>query len=173
MFIALVLCSIRTLYMTVSFSYNKNQVLQALRYHFLSQREIRLMIILVNIFALVSAALFYFQKILPFAFLIGSFLWFVLMIAFWFILPGMVYRRASTFRDHFTMEFQENTFSLGNERGSRSWPWTSLAYFMETPNFFHLYFDRQSFFLVPKGSFADSDEVYAMRHLLLERVKKK
>src|SRR5919106_1569627 len=101
--------------MTIQFSYDKKQVLQALRYHFLSKREIRLMIILVNVFALVSAALFYFRKILPLAFVVGSFLWFALMIGFWFILPGMVYRRAATFQDHFTMHFDENSFSVGNE----------------------------------------------------------
>jgi hypothetical protein len=38
--------------MKVSFTYDKKQVLQALRYHFLSRKEIRLMIILVNVFAL-------------------------------------------------------------------------------------------------------------------------
>ena len=42
--------------MKVEFSYDKGQVLQALRYHFLSKKEIRLMIILVNVFALASAA---------------------------------------------------------------------------------------------------------------------
>ncbi|MGZ5286451.1 MAG: YcxB family protein, partial [Flavisolibacter sp.] len=97
--------------MTINFSYDKKQVIQALRYHFLAKKEIRLMIILVNVFALASAVLFYMKKILPFAFLVGSFLWFGLMIAFWFILPGLVYKRASTFRDHFTMNFEENTFS--------------------------------------------------------------
>src|SRR6476661_10036579 len=106
--------------MKVSFTYDKKQVIQALRYHFLSKKEIRLMIILVNVFALGSAALFYFKKILPLAFIVGSFLWFSLMISFWFILPGMVYRRAATFRDHFTMKFEDDSFSVGNERGSRS-----------------------------------------------------
>jgi hypothetical protein len=157
--------------MTVSFSYDKGQVIQALRYHFLSKREIRLMIILVNVFALVSAVLFYTKKILPFAFLMGSVLWISLMIAFWFILPGTVYRRAATFRDHFTMNFQEASFSVGNERGSRSWPWTALSTFLETPNFFHLYFDKTSFFLVPKSAFT-ADDIYNMRSLLKEKVKK-
>lgn len=157
--------------MTVQFTYNKKQVIQALRYHFLSRREIRLMIILVNVFALVSAILFYFKKILPFAFLVGSFLWFTLMISFWFILPGLVYRRAATFRDHFTMHFEDSSFSVGNERGSRSWKWNELSNFMETPNFFHLYFDNRSFFLVPKDAFANTDEVYQLRHLLKDRVK--
>src|SRR4051812_24912365 len=158
--------------MTIQFSYNKNQVLQALRYHFLSKREIRLMIILVNVFALASAVLFYFKKILPLAFLVGSFLWFALMICFWFILPGMVYRRAATFRDHFTMSFDENSFSVGNERGSRSWNWRELSTFVETPHFFHLYFDNRSFFLVPKAAFATDDDVYELRQRMKEKIVK-
>jgi hypothetical protein len=131
------------------------------------------MIILVNVFALASVALFYFRKILPLAFVVGSLLWFILMISFWFILPGMVYSRAATFKDHFNMNFDENSFSVGNERGSRSWQWNELGYFVETPHFFHLYFDNRSFFLVPKNAFANSDEVYAMRQLLKGKVGRK
>jgi len=155
--------------MTVNFEYDKKQVIQALRYHFLSRKEIRLMIILVNVFALVSAALFYFKKVLPFAFLISSFLWLVLMITFWFILPGIVYRKAATFRDHFTMNFNDEGFSLGNERGSRSWEWKALRSYLETPNFFHLYFTSTSFFLVPKLAYTD-DERSEMRDLLRSKV---
>lgn len=156
--------------MTISFTYNKGQVLQALRYHFISRPEIRIMIIVVNVFALLSAALFYFRTITPLALLVGSTMWFVLMITFWFLLPGMVYRRASTFRDHFTMNFENDSFSVGNERGSRSWPWKALKNFIESPHFFHLYFDSRSFFLVPKTGFASSDEIYELRQLLKEKV---
>jgi len=155
---------------TIHFTYNKNQVLQALRYHFIALREIRLMIILVNVFAFASAALFYFKKITPLAFLTGSFLWFMLMITFWFILPGAVYRRAATFKDHFTMTFEEDEFSVGNERGSRHWPWKSLSKFIESPKFFHLYFDKRSFFLVPKDGFENTNDVHALRHLLNQKV---
>jgi signal transduction histidine kinase len=157
--------------MSINFSYDKKQVLQALRYHFLSKREIRIMIVLVNVFALASAVLFYFKKILPFAFLIGSFLWFVLMITFWFVLPGLVYRRAATFKDHFTMSFEDDSFSVGNERGSRSWQWISLTHYIETPHFFHLYFSSTSFFLVPKNAFGDGDAVYNFRQVLKEKIK--
>lgn len=156
--------------MTIRFSYNKQQVIQALRYHFLAKREIRLMIILINVFAFASAALFYFKKVTPMAFFTGSLLWFVLMPTFWFFLPSAVYRRAATFKDHFTMQFSEDQFSVGNERGSRSWPWKALQSFLETPHFFHLYFDSRSFFLVPKDSFASKDEVYQMRQLLKLKV---
>lgn len=157
--------------MTVHFSYDKRQVLQALRYHFLSKREIRLMIILVNVFAIASAALFYLKKILPFAFLTASFLWIILMLTFWFILPGVIYRKAATFKDHFTMNFEDNGFDLGNERGSRSWKWSSLSNYLETPHFFHLYFNPTSFFLVPKVAFSD-DQRHEMRALLKSKVSR-
>ena len=157
--------------MTISFSYDKKQVLQALRYHFLSRPEIRIMIIVVNAFAILSLTLFSFRKVTPLAFLVGSTLWFVLMITFWFLLPGLVYRRAETFRDHFTMDFGDERFTVGNERGSRSWPWKALKNFVETPRFFHLYFDSRSFFLVPKSGFQNSDEIYEMRQLLKAKVR--
>ena len=156
--------------MTIHFDYDKKQVIQALRYHFISRPEIRIMIIVVNVFALASAALYYFKKITPLAFLVGSTLWFVLMITYWFLLPGTVYRRAATFRDHFTMSFENDFFTVGNERGSRSWSWKKLKKFMESPHFFHLYFDSRSFFLVPKTGFNNTDEIYEMRQLLKQKV---
>jgi hypothetical protein len=68
------------------------------------------------------------------------------------------------------MSFGNESFSVGNERGARSWPWTALKNYVESPHFFHLYFDSQSFFLVPKSGFASSDEVYEMRQLLKAKV---
>jgi signal transduction histidine kinase len=158
---------------TVNFEYSKPKVIQALRYHFLTRPEIRIMLILVNVFALFSAALFYFGKIRPFAFLISTTLWIFLFISFWYMLPGIVYRRASTFKDHFTMQFSDAEFSIGNERGSRGWPWSALTDYRESPHFFHLYFDARSFFLVPKTDYMESDQVLALRELLKTKVKKK
>jgi hypothetical protein len=158
--------------MTVAFSYNKQQVLQALRYHFISRPEMRIMLILVNVFALTCVVLYYFKRITPFAVLFGSFMWFFLMISFWFVMPAMVYRRAATFQDNFTMRFEDEGFSVGTSRGSKAWPWKALSTFMESPHFFHLYFDSRSFFLVPKNSFRDSDEVFELRQLLKAKVKK-
>ena len=159
--------------MTIHFTYDKRQVIQALRYHFITRPELRIMIILVNVFALTAAILFYLKKITPLAFLIGSLLWFGLMISIWFILPGVVYRRAATFQDHFTMDFGEEQFTLGNERGSHSWPWKALSSFLESPHFFHLYFDSRSFFLVPKSGCKTSDEIFQLRQLLKEKISRK
>jgi hypothetical protein len=69
------------------------------------------------------------------------------------------------------MTFDPDSFSVGNERGSRSYPWKAVSNFLETPHFFHLYFDSRSFFLVPKDSFSNSDEIYQMRHMLKEKIK--
>lgn len=158
--------------MTIYFGYDKKQVIQALRYHFISKPEIRIMLILVNVFAIASFSLYLFKKITPMAFLVGSFLWVVLMVSFWYILPGIVYRRAITFKHNFSMSFNDNGFSLDHERGSKTWQWTALKTFIESPHFFHLYFDSRSFLLVPKNGCKDADEVFELRQLIKSKVKK-
>ena len=157
--------------MTIHFEYEKPKVLQALRYHFISRPEIRFMIIMVNVFALASAALYYFKKVTPTAFLTSSFLWFTLMISFWFVMPALVYKRAATFKDHFTVNLEDNHLFLENERGSKSWPWASFSSFIESPHFFHLYFDARSFFLLPKEAFK-GDTVHEARNFLSSKIKK-
>ena len=158
--------------MTIYFGYEKGQVIQALRYHFISRQEIRIMLILVNVFALASVTLYALGKITPMAFFMGSALWIVLMISFWFILPFMVYRRAITFKHEFSMDFRDDGFTLAHERGSKSWPWTALKSYLESPHFFHLYIDSRSFLLVSKNGCKASDEVFELRKLIKEKVKK-
>jgi uncharacterized membrane protein len=153
------------------FTYNKAKVIQALRYHFISRREIKLLMIFVNVFAILSAALFFFKKISPLAFLISSFLWFVLMILFWYLLPLVIYRNASTFKDRFKATLSSNDFSIENERGSRGWEWTSFTAWMESPHFFHLYFNSRSFFIIPKEAF-DGDDVHEARKIIAAKIKK-
>lgn len=158
--------------MTIHFNYEKGQVLQALRYHFISRPEIRIMIIIVNVFTLASVILYALHKITPLAFLVGSLLWIVLMISFWFVLPYTVYRRAETFRHKFSIHFEDDKFTLLHENGSRSWTWNQLSHYLESPHFFHLYYDTRSFFLVPKSGMSNSDEIYELRQLLKSKVKK-
>lgn len=152
--------------MTISFGYNKKQVIQALRYHFISKTELRIMIIFVNAFAILSLILYALEKITPVAFLTYSFLWIVLMISIWFILPSVVYNKAQTFKHRFSMHFNENDFTLEHEQGKRSWPYNVLKNFKETPNFFHLYFDSKSFLLVPKDAFTNLEDLQKIRTLL-------
>lgn len=159
--------------MTIHFGYDKRQVIQALRYHFISKKEIKIMIILVNIFAVIALILYAFQKITPAAFLLNSFLWILLMICLWFILPSVVYNKAETFKHQFSMYFNDSDFTLEHDHGKRSWPYTALHSYKESPNFFHLYFDHRSFLLVPKNAFKDSEGVSAFRKLLMNKVADK
>lgn len=154
------------------FNYDKRKVIQALRYHFISRNEIKILMILVNVFALLSAGLFFFKKISPLAFLLSSALWFMMMILFWFLLPVIIYKKAATFRDRFKVTVNDEVFTLENERGSRSWNWNELSTWMETPHFFHLYFNARSFFIIPKDAF-EGDNVYEARKVIKRNVEGK
>ncbi|MEO7445902.1 MAG: YcxB family protein [Ferruginibacter sp.] len=153
------------------FTYHKSKVIQALRYHFISRIEIKALLIAVNVFAIFAAALFYLGKIRPQAFLISSILWFSLMIVFWFILPALTYRNAKTFLDKFRAVLGPHHFIIENDRGSRTWSWSDFSNWMETPHFFHLYFNSRSFFLIPKDAFED-DEVHEARKIFKAHIKK-
>ncbi len=153
------------------FTYHKQKVIQALRYHFISRKEIKVMMVLVNVFAILSATLFFFRKISPFAFLISSILWFVMMILFWFVLPRIIYKRSATFLDRFRVILGEQNFSIENDRGSRGWEWSAFSTWMESPHFFHLYFNSRSFFIIPKEAFEGDDE-HAARRILSLKIRK-
>ena len=153
------------------FTYNKGKVIQALRYHFITRKEIKLMVVLVNLFAIVSAAFFFFKKISPIAFLLSSILWFSLMIAFWYLLPMIIYKKSDTFKDKFKATLGNEDFIIENERGSRKWSWKEFSSTMESPHFFHLYFDARSFFIVPKDAFP-GDDVHTARKILVAKIRK-
>ena len=154
-----------------SFSYNKKKVIQALRYHFVQRNEIRILIVLVNVFAIVSAILFYIKKIRPEPFLLGSFIWLMLMATFWYFLPNSIYKKAATFQDSFIIDFMDDEIRLENERGYMNWPWKTFTRFFESPHFFHLYFDSKSFFLVPKDGMSD-EFTHELRGVLNSKIGK-
>ena len=149
--------------------YQKSKVLQALRYHFIQRTEIRILIILVNVFAIVSAVLFYLKYIRPEPFLLGSFIWLCLMAAFWYILPRSIYSRSATFKDEFLVRFTEDEIQLDNERGHAGWSWNLFNRYFESPHFFHLYFNARSFFLIPKEQVPDS-ELHELRALFKNKI---
>jgi len=154
------------------FTYDKKKVIQALRFHFISRKEIKIMMILVNVFAVLSAGLFYFKKVSPLAFLISSLLWFALMILFWYSLPYMVYKKADTFQDRFKAILGDESFRIENERGGRSWNWSEFSSWIESPHFYHLYFNSRSFFIVPKDAF-EGDDVHEARKIFRAKIVKK
>ena len=156
--------------MKVKVSYSKQQVLQALRYHFIKKPEIRIMIILVNVFALLSAGLFALRIISPLPFLLGTSLWLMMMTAFWFWMPWVIHRRSRTFRDRFEARLEPGHFFLDFGHREKAWAWREFSQYFESPHFFHLYFDTRSFFLLPKDGFEGPSDVSAARKLLSEQI---
>ena len=146
---------------TATFTYHKPKVIQALRYHFISRREIKVMMILVNLFALLSASLYFFNRISPMAFMLSSLLWFLMMFVFWFLLPRIIYGKSASFKDTFSVSINEENFMLSHERASKEFSWNSFASWMESPHFFHLYINERSFFLLPKDAFEGDMEANA------------
>jgi len=157
--------------MRIAFAYEKRRVMQALRYHFISRLELRLLILTVNVFAIGSLILFALGKVHPAAFLLSSFLWLLLMVAIWWFLPYVVFKQTRAFQHAFEMDFTSAGFELCHEGKGNAWNWSSLHQWKETPFFFHLYFDPRSFWLVPKDSMKDEDRIQ-LRAWLREYVTK-
>lgn len=130
------------------------------------------MVILVNIFAIVAAFFYYFKKVSAITFLGSSCLWFSLMISFWYILPNIIYRKSKTFKDRLKVSFEPQHMFIENGNGSRSWPWKAFSSMIESPYFFHLYFDSRSFFIVPKNAF-DPEQISEARKILKEKINPK
>jgi hypothetical protein len=151
--------------MELNIKYEKSKVLQALRYHFISRREIKIMMILVNVFALFAAVLYAFKLISPLPFLMSSVLWISMMGAFWIWLPALIYRKSKTFKDQFDVFIEEQHFYIQTSSGRRTWAWREFQRYYETPGFFHLYFDDKTFFLIPKNAFADSSALDEARRI--------
>lgn len=140
-----------------AFSYEKPKVIQALRYHFISRKEIRIMLVLVNVFAILAAILFYMKKVNATAFFTSTIVWLILMLLVWYYLPFHLYKSSRTFKDEFAVRLDDEGFALMNEKTQRQWEWPSITQFVESPHFFHIYFGSQSFFLVPKTAFLLQD----------------
>jgi len=158
--------------MTVQFGYNKKQVLDGLRGHFFGRPEIRILIIVINVFAILSAIFLWFKWIQPISFLIFSVLWFFLWISVRRILPLSIYKRSATFLDTFILSLDDRGVLLETQKGVQQWRWENFSGFKETAYFFHLYFSARSFFMIPKDSFKDITEIQAARELLKEKIRK-
>jgi len=124
------------------------------------------------VFTIISAVLVYAHKIQPVSFLIFSVLWFVLIVVVWRILPASIYKKSETFQDNFSMRIDEKEVVLGTSRGVQAWHWEDFSTFIESPYFFHLYFNSRSFFLVPKDAFEGIIELQEARQLIRVKIRK-
>lgn len=144
--------------MQYSISYIKNEVLQALRYHFIKQTEIKSLMVIVNLYAIVTAVLLFMKKIRPEPFLLGSVLWLVLMAFFWYVLPTVFYKKTALFKEHWEFSFNEKEAMLVSSIGEASWGWETVTHYFESPHFFHFYFGPKSFFIIPKSTISVEDQ---------------
>lgn len=159
--------------MVLFIDYDKSKVLQALRYHFISRMEIKVLLIITNVFAIIAAALFAFKIVQALPFLVSSLLWFILMITFWYWLPNTIYKKSATFHETIRLEFKSTEIYLETEQGRAVWLYQKFQYYLESPNFFNLYISDKSFFLIPKEALTPPDDSFALRKLLDEKVGRK
>jgi hypothetical protein len=144
--------------MSIQIQYQKSQVIQGLRYHFIKQSEIKGLMLFVNVYAIITAVLLFYKKIRPELFLIGSLLWIVLMVFFWYLLPWLFYRKTSMFKQEWALNFNNTGASLESDSGRAEWAWSDVTRFFESPLFFHVYFAPKSFFILPKTNFSFEDQ---------------
>jgi hypothetical protein len=67
---------------------------------------------------------------------------------------------------------EERGVLLQTQKGMQVWQWNAFSEYKETVHFFILYFNRRSFFMVPKDAFKDIAEIQVARQLLRTRVNK-
>ena len=103
----------------------------------------------------------------------SSVLWISMMFAFWIWLPLVIYKKSKTFQDQFEASIEPNHFFIHTESGQKGWAWREFSSYYETPGFFHLYFDRKTFFLVPKNVFENDESIAEARKILAEAFGKR
>ena len=156
--------------MSFLISYNRKEVLQALRYHFIKQSEIKGLMIAVNIYAIVTAVLLFQKKIRPELFLFGSVLWLILMLLFWYLLPIIFYKKTKLFKSNWNFSYSQQEATLVSEHAEAQWQWSELTYYFESPYFFHLYFGLKSFFLISKETIP-MEHQHELRGILKQKHK--
>ena len=154
--------------MSYSISFKKPAVLQALRYHFMKQSEIKTLMIVINLYAVVTAVLLFMKKIRPEPFLLGSILWIALMLYFWFILPNQFYKKTTLFKERWDFSYNNQSATLVGALGEASWGWDTVTHYFESPEFFHFYFSPKSFFLIPKEGISMEDQ-HEIRGILKDK----
>ena len=138
--------------MSIEVSYQKVQVLEALRYHFIKQPEIKTLMIVVNLYAILTGILLFLKKIRPELFLLGSLLWIVLLLLFWFLMPTIFYKKTALFNYNWIFNFDNQKASLHSMQGEAVWNWEEVFHYFESPHFFHIYFSPKTFFLIPNDN---------------------
>ena len=70
------------------------------------------------------------------------------------------------------MDINDEHVLLRTEKGEKEWKWQAFSKFVESPFFFHLYFDPRSFFLIPTDAFETNEAKQEARALMKNRINK-
>lgn len=150
----------------LQFTYKKEEVINALRFHFLRRGEIKVfrntLIIL-----LLATVIGYVFRMVNFNAMLGIVVMMVILgWAFWYLLPVSTYNKAATFRDNIRLRYNEDGMAIVSGHGERSLSWRSFTQIVETQSFFFLYRDKRSFFLIPTSAFENDEAHQQFRELM-------
>lgn len=152
----------------LQFTYKKEEVINALRFHFLRRGEIRVfrntLIIL-----LLATVIGYVFRLVNFNAMLGIVVMMVILgWAFWYLLPVSTYNKAATFRDSIRLRYNDEGMAIYTGQGERSMSWRNFSQIVETQSFFFLYRDKRTFFLIPTSAF-ENDEARSQFSELMQR----
>lgn len=152
--------------MDLNFQYEKADVLQALRFHFMRRKEIkvfRVILIWLGLLALLAFSLRFIEGSELLALIL---MLIVLAVVFWYVLPLSIYAKTKTFQDSIRLVPTHEGLTIRTQFADRQLPWRGIQEVVETKDFFLLYRNTQSFFLVPGRAFKDSEQRQVFRDLL-------
>ncbi len=152
----------------LQFTYKKEEVINALRFHFLRRGEIRVfrntLIVL-----LLATVIGYVFRVVNFNAMLGIVVMMVILgWAFWYLLPVSTYNKAATFRDSIRLRYNDEGMAIYTGQGERSMSWRNFSQIVETQSFFFLYRDKRTFFLIPTSAF-ENDEARSQFSELMQR----
>lgn len=152
--------------MHIQFRYDRHDVINALRSHFMRRGEIRVFSYTFLLLLLVTIAGSIFNLVN-----VGAVTGIIIMIllisaTFWFLLPISIYNKSYTFKEFIRLGYTESEMTIGTENGDRPMSWSNFSQIVETRTFFFLYRDKKSFFLVPLSAFPSDEAADGFRSLL-------
>ena len=157
--------------MDIFFQYEKSDVLQALRFHFMQRREIRIfrgILMALGLFGLLVFSLHLIGSSLLLALLLMLAL---LAVVFWFVLPLAIYAKSKTFQDTIRLALNSEGLLIRTQYSERHLSWMGILMVIETKDFILLYRDKKSFFLVPARAFKDSKQRVEFSSLLQSHIR--
>ncbi|MFB6455618.1 YcxB family protein [Chitinophaga sp. Hz27] len=158
--------------MHLEFNYDRNEVLSALRYHFMHRGEIKVFRNTIIIFLLATFAGYIFNLVTINALTGITIMILVLVWIFWYLLPVSIYNKAATFKDDIRLKFNEEglMISTGATYHERVIGWNKFSKVVETKKFIYLYRDQKTFFLIPVSAFKTTEAYNDCTSLLKAKI---